>query len=207
VSQELRLCNKCKEHKPLSDFSKKKKGPGGFNWNCKACLSADYYAKLAEDPDRLEKNRQRQRNWRAANPDKVVVYSKHSIEWVKSNPEYTKQWYQKNKQLRDAMNTRWRKKNPHKVREYARQRRASKRGFGNFKILDKELKRLKQQPCFYCGSRENITIDHVIPLSRGGYDSIGNILPACLSCNSQKNSRFIMEYRTGKSAPRKAVKL
>lgn len=206
MSQEFRQCTKCKENKPLFDFSKKKKGPSGLNWNCKACLSAYYYATLAEDPNRIERNRQYRRDWRSANPDKVVIYNKRAIEWQKSNPQYTKQWYQKNKRSCDASNAKWAKQNPDKIREYSRQRRASKKGFGNFKILDKEIRRLKQQPCFYCGTKENITVDHVIPLSRGGYDSIGNILSACLSCNSQKNARFIMEYRIGKSAPRK-VKL
>ena len=44
--------------------------------------------------------------------------------------------------------------------------------------------------CQYCGSRtEQLSIDHVMPRSRGGGDSWDNITTACLSCNVRKGSR------------------
>lgn len=203
MSSELRQCNKCKELKSLDSFSKKKRGPSGLDWYCRACLSNQYKEKIKRNPDWSKQKLEKQRAWLIANPDKYSVYKQKTIEWVKVNPQYQKEWYQSNKKLRNEINARWLKQNPEKRKEYARKRRISKRGSRSFKVLPKELRRLKSQPCFYCGSKENITVDHVIPLSRGGYDSIGNILPACISCNSQKNARFIMEYRLGKPVSRK----
>jgi 5-methylcytosine-specific restriction endonuclease McrA len=52
--------------------------------------------------------------------------------------------------------------------------------------------------CAYCKQRPGNTRDHIIPLSRGGTDFIGNILPACQSCNSAKRQRTITEWRLGK---------
>lgn len=49
--------------------------------------------------------------------------------------------------------------------------------------------------CAYCGVLAKLTKDHVVPLTRGGQDAIGNILPACLSCNSRKRSRLLVEFR------------
>jgi 5-methylcytosine-specific restriction endonuclease McrA len=50
--------------------------------------------------------------------------------------------------------------------------------------------------CAYCGDRPPVlTCDHVIPLSRGGSDFIGNMLPACMPCNLSKGSRLIVEWR------------
>ena len=43
--------------------------------------------------------------------------------------------------------------------------------------------------CRYCGSLERLTIDHVIPRSRGGSDDAGNLVVACKSCNSRKKDR------------------
>lgn len=43
--------------------------------------------------------------------------------------------------------------------------------------------------CQYCGKRGDLTIDHVIPRSRGGKDTWDNVVVACLRCNVNKGSR------------------
>lgn len=43
--------------------------------------------------------------------------------------------------------------------------------------------------CQYCGVENNLTIDHVVPKSRGGRDSWENLVAACVSCNNQKGDR------------------
>ena len=43
--------------------------------------------------------------------------------------------------------------------------------------------------CYYCGenfSKEELTMDHKLPLSRGGTNSRGNVVVCCKTCNSQK---------------------
>lgn len=50
--------------------------------------------------------------------------------------------------------------------------------------------------CAYCDSRtDRLTMDHVIPLSRGGRHAIGNVLPICGWCNSSKSAAFLVEWR------------
>lgn len=52
-----------------------------------------------------------------------------------------------------------------------------------------------QNACAYCGTSDvALTMDHVIPLSRGGRHSVSNIVPACLRCNSSKGSRTPEEW-------------
>jgi 5-methylcytosine-specific restriction endonuclease McrA len=40
--------------------------------------------------------------------------------------------------------------------------------------------------CQYCGSRSNLTVDHVIPKSKGGGSSWDNIVASCAPCNRRK---------------------
>ena len=43
--------------------------------------------------------------------------------------------------------------------------------------------------CQYCGSSSDLTIDHIIPKSRGGGDTWENLTAACNKCNNKKGSR------------------
>ncbi len=48
---------------------------------------------------------------------------------------------------------------------------------------------LRRGTCHYCGgafSPEELTMDHVIPVARGGNSTRGNAVPACLACNQKK---------------------
>jgi len=48
--------------------------------------------------------------------------------------------------------------------------------------------------CAYCGASTTLHADHRTPLSRGGSNSIDNILPACAPCNLSKHDRTESEY-------------
>jgi hypothetical protein len=53
--------------------------------------------------------------------------------------------------------------------------------------------------CVYCGSNKNLTLDHVIPQSKGGKDSWDNLVTACKRCNGEKADLTLEEY--GKQIP------
>lgn len=40
--------------------------------------------------------------------------------------------------------------------------------------------------CLYCGEKNNLTLDHVLPRSKGGKTSWTNLVTACQTCNSRK---------------------
>jgi hypothetical protein len=69
-------------------------------------------------------------------------------------------------------------------------------------IKDYEKEFEKGRVCVYCGGKENITIDHIIPISRAGFDqrivnlldSSDNCVCACKHCNSQKSDKDIFEW-------------
>jgi 5-methylcytosine-specific restriction endonuclease McrA len=43
--------------------------------------------------------------------------------------------------------------------------------------------------CQYCGSRNELTIDHIVPASKGGKNTFENCVAACKPCNNKKNNR------------------
>ncbi|XP_058105900.1 uncharacterized protein LOC131249264 [Magnolia sinica] len=47
--------------------------------------------------------------------------------------------------------------------------------------------------CQYCSSRDNLTIDHVLPVSRGGEWNWENLVTACAKCNSRKGQKILEE--------------
>ncbi|OZB84333.1 HNH endonuclease signature motif containing protein [Microbacterium sp. 13-71-7] len=65
------------------------------------------------------------------------------------------------------------------------------------------LARWKQQrrTCAYCAARPADTIDHVLPLIRGGTNYEGNLAPCCRSCNSSKSGHTVIEWRSGLRLP------
>lgn len=46
--------------------------------------------------------------------------------------------------------------------------------------------------CYYCKEKTKLSMDHVIPLSKGGEHRKENVVPACIPCNSRKNNRLTM---------------
>lgn len=50
--------------------------------------------------------------------------------------------------------------------------------------------------CYYCGKKfppEALTMDHVVPLIRGGRSEKNNIVPSCKDCNNNKKYLLPME--------------
>ena len=136
-----------------------------------------YYAKFTNSPTAIayrERNREHlravarenQRRYRAVDP-------KHNRDWWAAN------------------------RDKHVL--YQRQRVARKRSNpGSVGVAERDWLRMKnryEQRCAYCGDKAPLHMDHVIPLVRGGRHAIGNVLPACKSCNSSKSARFISEWK------------
>ncbi len=59
------------------------------------------------------------------------------------------------------------------------------------------MRKIQKGLCYYCQGnvgRTNLTMDHVVPLSRGGKSRKGNLVPACKACNSKKKYLLPIEW-------------
>lgn len=58
-----------------------------------------------------------------------------------------------------------------------------------FEVLDEW-----QHRCAYCGAAGPLWIDHMTPLSRGGSNTVANVVPACEECNRRKARRTVYQF-------------
>ena len=66
--------------------------------------------------------------------------------------------------------------------------------FKKIELSRKNILRRDGFQCQYCNSRKPpLTVDHIIPRSRGGADQWENLATACVKCNNRKGNRTIEE--------------
>jgi len=222
---DAKACTRCATVKPLDEFHKNKRSKDGYSSACKECRresgrayratpevrertrkrSAEHYRAnreklLKRQKDRLKtpegaaKRRAYMRKYRAANKDKMNAYQRT---WAAKNPNkrsvYYKTWMERYPERVAAKHARRVKEG--RFAESSQRRRARKNNAPNYAISARDLRRLSTAPCFHCGSTKNPTLDHLIPLSRGGSHGIGNLIPMCKSCNCTKHDKTFMEWR------------
>lgn len=150
-----------------------------------------------------EKEQARKDRWRAKDPDGTHA---RELEYWKAyrarNPEKARAasaaWRLANPDKAKAASDAWFKENPDRLRQNVELRRLRSLNAEICEVTEKDWRRLCarfRECCAYCGEQTILTRDHVIPLSRGGRHSIGNLLPACRRCNTSKLARFLMEWR------------
>jgi len=200
---ESKTCSKCKQLKSLDNFYKNKRIKGGRNNYCKPC-QANYL-----------------RQYRIVNPNKD---SQYKARWRNKNPDYDSQYYlanraellikmsewRSNNLIRKAETDKaWKLANPEKVKINAKNyylrhpakqsknrqiRRARLRNARIYKVTEKDFLNILKSPCIYCGAKGE-QVDHIIPLSRGGAHSLGNLASSCSRCNLSKNNKLVSEWK------------
>jgi 5-methylcytosine-specific restriction endonuclease McrA len=110
-----------------------------------------------------------------------------------------KDWTIRNPEKSRAQKDRWKKLNYDKYLQIKRDdQRRRKYALKNGKIDIVDWQALLERfnySCAYCGSQEDITQDHIMPLSKGGANIIENIQPLCRTCNSSKGGKSMSEWR------------
>lgn len=152
-------------------------------------------------------NSKRVVEWKRNNRERYNEYSKNLAKTEKvrtarqtrrkSNPE------PQNKEYKD----RWRQENPHNYREYARTRRAKRLENKYEQYSESQVLALYGIKCHIClkeinlaaprrpgsgdGWEQSLHIDHLIPISKNGPDTLQNVRPSHAICNLRKSSQQI----------------
>ena len=126
-----------------------------------------------------------------------VEISEYRKSWAADNEEKVAAsklaYYEHEREEVIARSKKWAESNPEKVRQAKannrRKRRAARHASpGSFTAEEFEaLCESYGNRCLACGETEAVLeADHVVPLTKGGSDSISNIQPLCGSCNRKK---------------------
>lgn len=162
----MKTCRRCSKQLPLSNFGRLSIASDGLNYNCKPCNSRRGLERYyVKRKEILYKTRQR----RVENHEAVLQIERNSRAKNK----------EKNRPAKNA-------------RQSIRNRLVQGK---RFTILEKELRKIYASPCFSCGSMENQSLDHIIPLSKGGNHSVGNLQTLCISCNTSKHDKIFTEWK------------
>lgn len=114
------------------------------------------------------------------------------------NKKAIKKYRNKNLEKCKKMIRDWIRNNRSKLTHYRNQRSLRKRTNGGKGISYEKWQEMiegENKFCFYCGDYpEKLTMDHFIPLSKGGKHDISNIVPACMFCNTSKNNQMPLDF-------------
>lgn len=186
-------CSSCKQEQDVSMFGKSRTARDGLQHFCTPCRASRNRANRISLGKNVKpigpKKTKEQRN-----ADALARYHRNKERIAKRR----KDEYDHIVLIERASRLR-RKEHQRPLKNERQMRRYRVQQEKTFVILPKEIEKLYSSPCCNCGSNENQSVDHIIPLSRGGTHSIGNLMTLCRSCNSSKHARTLMEWRKAKS--------
>jgi len=184
-SDGTRTCSECEERLPIANFHKDKNASDGYRSKCKNCrlkMVKKWYLK------------------------DVITRRKVASDRRKKDPEKARkddlERYGRDREKRIALAT-----------EHSHLRKARKKKTKTERGISKlALKKKFGTKCYYCGkemdfsvgkgrifNRDMATIEHLIPLARGGEHTFVNTVLACRYCNISKNSKSEEEFEIYKN--------
>jgi 5-methylcytosine-specific restriction endonuclease McrA len=207
ISQPLpqsKTCSDCGQNFPPESFSRDRKLADGLHSRCKSCRGSKRRAQWGDA------EREYERRYYAAHLEQSRAASRRSY-WRHRDYQIamSKLRYLTHKAEHKVKGRAWYERNREKVKQAVRRwvstHRAERRLIS---VRGSQLRRARIQGvtadfthaqwlalvatykgcCAYCGKQpERLTMDHVIPLAKGGAHTASNIVPACGHCNYTKH--------------------
>lgn len=183
--------------------------------NLEALREQDRLAQAARRAADPEGYREYQRQRREADPEK---YRQLNREWHEQNPGQhearNREWRKANAERYQSSLDQYRREHAEEMKQKRREWAAANPELHSAKIRRqrhaREARRrealiagpvpaaayaaiMASGPCVYCG-KPAVHADHVLALSRGGWEHESNLVPACENCNCSKRQRLLTEW-------------
>jgi 5-methylcytosine-specific restriction endonuclease McrA len=180
-SDGTRTCSECEKRLPINNFHKDKNATDGFRSKCKTCRLIKVKEWYGQNPElRREKQRDRYHD------DVELSRANDALRYVRD-----------------------REKRIELASEHSQIRRARQKNTKVVRGISKlSLKKRLGTQCYYCKkemdfktgtgrkfNRDMATIEHLIPLSKGGEHTFENTVLACRYCNLTKHDKTESEFK------------
>lgn len=220
----MKVCNHCRQEKPESEFSPARGYHGGLNARCKQCRR-EICLKWYYSHQGIVAERNKKKYWadpEIARAKSLIVakrwYHNHKEEanaksresWIRNLDRYRKiarecaRRYRAegrvNKENAKAAQRKYADKYPERVKA-TKNNNLSRRRATPGQVTAKQWKQIilfYGRACAICHIPESevpLTVDHFIPISKGGTNYWYNVWPLCLSCNSRKHDKVPTELQ------------
>lgn len=195
--QPGKICTRCGLWRPVTRFPKRAAMNDGYDSICKECRNTASRQWRKENPDRVAELNDEY--YAAHHEERKAYHRAYRQEHLEHLRALGRKYSAENREYFNRYMREWGYRNPDSIKARDQARKARKRGNGGT-FTGEEWKNLKlryKHTCLRCGRQEpeiSLTVDHVIPLSKGGHNSIDNIQPLCLSCNVAKHIKST-DYR------------
>ena len=212
-------CKSCQAQQGLKDRKKANERQKKYRLNSRKKVAEQkkkYYLenreKIAEynkkyKLENREKIAERRKEYRLENREKIAEYAKkYRLENYEKFSEYNKKYFSENSEKIAEYNKKYHLENPNISREKNRKRRALKLQNGHSPYTEDEVLDLYGTNCHLCnqpidlesprrtgapGWEFGLQIDHVLPITKGGSDTLENVKPAHGKCNVKKSSKIL----------------
>lgn len=212
-------CSGCGTIKPAAEFNRMRSEKDGLKRQCKECQK-EARRKRVESPKisvAVKKcsrcNKELPASFffgRSDSRDKLATHCK-ACERMRFLP-----WYEENRDRVRLASLEWASKNPdaaRAARQMTRQRRRVREArLSEERITSSAWRKVLEHFNFRCGyclgnykQCGRLTVEHMLPISRGGDNNIENLIPACRRCNGEKGSKNLLEFLLYTAARRSAV--
>ena len=196
----VKKCNHCEQYKPASEFCRDKSKQDGLMPTCKVC------------------KQQRDKQYSEQNKEKIIQQQRqYRQEHKKEKQQYMQEYYKQHKKERHQYIQQYYKENNHYFEQYRKQyyqtlqgqivafngtakrrQREECCGLGITKEQWLEMMQFFDFKCAYSGilvnTKKNRSIDHIVPLVKGGEHEVWNCVPMDRSLNSSKQDKDLEEW-------------
>lgn len=173
-SFSYKKCSRCRVSKPKAEFYRVSRWKDGLSHTCKECM----------------------RSYRREHREQRRTYTRG---WLLKHPNYHRGWSAKNPGKAYTYVKRWCLRNPGKARRIDLLRNVQRRGVGGDPSISLDgLYDRDEGMCGICNElveRKEASVDHVVPLSRGGRHAWDNVQLAHFLCNARKNDQLLEDHQ------------
>lgn len=185
---------------------------------CRICWKRQWRLKRNPPKNKICKNCSKE--YKSRYPNNIFC-SKKCKEYFHARTDATKEY---NRLYRESgranvIHKKWRLRNPDKFKEITKRYDKSEKGRLSRLKRDRRRENLIQKDifsltindvrkilnrdtdCVYCGSKENLSWEHIIPVSKGGRWEFNNIVRACMKCQTERGNKDVNRWCSNKNIP------